>query len=289
MELVSRYFDRWGFGVLAFGFVFLFALESRYGLRCRVQSRWQRIRINALVALPALAALRLAFIPAMVALAVYNQAHWRWGVSYLVQLHPLAKGVAGFLLLDYSMYLWHILMHRTPLLWRFHNVHHTDLDMDLTTALRFHFGEMIFSIGFRGLFVLFSGASPLTVILYELASELAINFHHSNWKLPIGFERVLNKVVVTPRMHGIHHSIVRGETDSNYATVFSWWDRLHHTLNLQVAQQDLQIGVPAYRDPAELTAWQLLLMPFRKTRDWRLPDGSVPERKDTPAGPELQA
>lgn len=289
MELLSRYFDRWGFGVLAFGFVFLFALESRYGLRCRVQSRWQRIRINALVALPALAALRLAFIPAMVALAVYNQAHWRWGVSYLVQLHPLAKGVAGFLLLDYSMYLWHILLHRTPLLWRFHNVHHTDLDMDLTTALRFHFGEMIFSIGFRGLFVLFSGASPLTVILYELASELAINFHHSNWKLPIGFERVLNKVVVTPRMHGIHHSIVRGETDSNYATVFSWWDRLHHTLNLQVAQQDLQIGVPAYRDPAELTAWQLLLMPFRKTRDWRLPDGSVPERKDTSAGPELQA
>lgn len=287
MQIINTIFDRIGFPILAGLFVLLFVLESRFGLRRRVQSRMKRILTNTAVALPAFALLRFAFIPAVVWMAVHNEANWRFGLNYLYELPASVKFFFGFMLLDYSLYIWHILLHRIPLLWRFHTVHHSDMDMDITTAIRFHFVEMIGSVIFRGACVLLIGASPLLVIVYEIVFEAATNFHHSNWKLPFQLERVLNKIIVTPRMHGIHHSIVHEETDSNYATIFSFWDRLHQTLQLNVAQDEVVIGMPAYRDASELTAWQLLKMPFRKIRAWELPDGTVPMREERPDTQEL--
>jgi len=170
-----------------------------------------------------------------------------------------------------------------PLFWRFHNVHHTDLDLDVSTAARFHFGEMIFSVAFLSLAVILFGIAPIMFLIFFITLEAATLFHHSNWRLPIWFERILNRVIVTPRMHGIHHSIVQRETNSNWGTIFCWWDKLHRTLRRDIAQNEITIGVAAYRDENELSLGKLLALPFRKQSPWQLPNGNQPDRPRQPA------
>jgi sterol desaturase/sphingolipid hydroxylase (fatty acid hydroxylase superfamily) len=154
-----------------------------------------------------------------------------------------------------------------------------DPDLDVSTSFRFHFGEVLYSLGFRVVQVYLIGVSLFTYLVYELVFQCATMFHHSNVRLPITVERVLNNIVVTPRMHGIHHSIVRDETNSNYSVIFRWWDRMHGTLKLNVNQSDVVIGVPAYLRPEDNKFWNLLAQPFRKQREyWRLRDGKQPER-----------
>ena len=159
----------------------------------------------------------------MVGIAFFNQ-RLQFGLNYLFELPGLIENCIAFLVLDYGNYIWHFLNHKLNFLWRFHVVHHTDPDLDITTAFRFHFGEMIGSVVSRGAVVLLTGAGPELVLIYEIVFEAATQFHHSNWKLPVRVERILNLIIVTPRMHGIHHSVVRQETDSNYSVIFSWWD-----------------------------------------------------------------
>jgi sterol desaturase/sphingolipid hydroxylase (fatty acid hydroxylase superfamily) len=238
-----------------------------------VQSRWHRIVINFIVSIPAFTLLRLLLIPAMVWLAAQNEK-WQWGINYVYNLPVWLEAIIAFILLDYTNYLWHILNHKIPLLWRFHLVHHTDADLDVTTALRFHFGEIIGSVFFRGAAVVLVGVSPLLVLIYEIFFEACTQFHHSNTKLPLKVERALNMLIVTPRMHGIHHSVVRSETDSNYSVIFSFWDRIHRTIKLHIPQQQVVIGVPMYSNHQELTIGFLLKLPFTKIREWKL---NVPE------------
>ncbi len=193
-----------------------------------------------------------------------------------------AAVIATFLLMDYAYWWWHWANHMVPFFWRFHNVHHTDLDLDVSTAARFHFGEMIFSTGFLSLAVMAFGITPIMLMIFFITFEAATLFHHSNWRLPINVERILNLIVVTPRMHGIHHSIVQRETNSNWGTIFCWWDKLHRTLRRDVPQDAVTIGVAAFREEHELTVGKLLAMPFRGQRPWRLPDGEIPEREIQP-------
>jgi sterol desaturase/sphingolipid hydroxylase (fatty acid hydroxylase superfamily) len=134
-------------------------------------------------------------------------------------------------------------------LWRFHNVHHIDPDMDVTTAFRFHFAETFYSTAFRIVQVGVAGIIPFTYLLYEFIFVLATMFHHSNLRLPLALERWLNKIIVTPRMHGVHHSAVGPETNSNYSVIFRWWDHIHKTLRLNVPQAKIVIGVPGYLRP----------------------------------------
>ncbi len=265
--MIRSLFDTYAVMILITMFGILFLLESRFQLRKRVQSRWKRIFINSIVSIPAFALLRLLFIPAMVWLAVQNQ-QWGFGLNYLFDAPQWTHIAISFLLLDYSNYLWHILLHKLPILWRFHLVHHTDLDLDITTAFRFHFGEMIGSVFFRGAAIIVIGASPLLVLIYEIAFEAATQFHHSNIKLPFRFEKMLNYFIVTPRMHSIHHSMIKKETDSNYSIIFSFWDRIHKTVRLNIHQNQIVIGVPSYADERELTIGNLLKMPFTKIRKW---------------------
>ncbi len=184
--------------------------------------------------------------------------------------------VLGVMLYDYAYYWWHNFMHLAPFFWRFHNVHHTDLDMDVTTASRFHLGEVLFSIFFRVTVVGAFGLSIWTLAVYEVLFSVSNQFQHSNWRLPIGLERVLNLFFVTPRMHGIHHSIVQRETNSNWGTVFRWWDQIHRTLRIDIPQDALTIGVAAYRAEEELTFGKLFILPFRKQRAWQLPTEKFP-------------
>ncbi|MDZ4809747.1 MAG: sterol desaturase family protein [Bacteroidota bacterium] len=280
--MIKSIFDSYGTPILIGLFIFLFILETKFQLRKRVQRRWKRIFINFIVSIPAFVLLRFLFIPAMVWLAALNQ-EWHFGLNYLFATQGLLKVVIAFVLLDYSNYIWHILLHKLPILWRFHIVHHSDLDLDITTAFRFHFGEMIGSIFFRGLAIILISASPVMVLIYEIIFEAATQFHHSNTKIPVQFEKMLNYLIVTPRMHGIHHSMIKKETDSNYSIIFSFWDRLHKTVRLNIPQHEIVTGVPHYADERELTIGNLLKMPFTKIRKWnnseRIYDDHVNEMK----------
>ncbi|HEV2294162.1 MAG TPA: sterol desaturase family protein [Tepidisphaeraceae bacterium] len=280
--------DVYGGPILLGVFVLLLILESRRPLRPWAGGMFNRLLTNVGVALPTFAVMRLALIPAVVAAGYWAQRE-QFGLLYVLPLPRWLRAGLAFLLLDYLLYLWHILSHKVPLLWRLHNVHHTDLDLGVSTAIRFHFGEMLLSGVFRATGVLLIGAGPVVVLVYEVIFEASVAFHHSNWRLPFWLERPLSWLIVTPRMHGIHHSIVRRETDSNYSNLLNVWDRIHRTIRLNVPQDQITIGVPAYRDGRDLTVATLLAMPFRPQKEyWRTPDGIEPSRVESGKRDRLQ-
>lgn len=266
--------------VVVFGLMVL--LQWLHPLRRLPYKLLRRIVRNIGFALPAFATLRLALLPIPLLAAAWASSHHIGLINWLIPRQGIGAwlgGGLGLLAFDYAYYWWHYATHKVPLLFRFHNVHHTDLDMDVSTAIRFHVVELLFSVLFRIGVVLLMGIPVWTVIVFEIVFETATQFHHSNWRLPKRVERVLNALIVTPRMHGIHHSIVRDEFNSNWGTVFSVWDRLHSTHRMDIPQDDLTLGVPAYRDEHELTIGQLVIMPFRKQRDWKLPNGQEPDSR----------
>src|SRR4051812_14401763 len=258
-------------------FAVLLLLQWKWPLRRAHFSVLRRVVRNFVMSVPAFVFLRLLLIPIPLAHTFWAQQN---GIGLLnwLKLPSVIAAIVAFLLMDWAYYWWHWANHMIPFFWRFHNVHHTDLDLDVTTAARFHFGEILFSTGFLSLVLLLSGISPFTFLVFFVVFEGAVAFHHSNWRLPIGLERVLNLIIVTPRMHGIHHSIVQRETNSNWGTVFCWWDKLHRTLRRDIPQDAITIGVAGYRDEHELTLGKLWALPFRKQREWRLPNGEEPER-----------
>jgi sterol desaturase/sphingolipid hydroxylase (fatty acid hydroxylase superfamily) len=197
---------------------------------------------------------------------------------------PWARDAAAFLLMDYTMYLWHIATHRHPFLWRFHLVHHLDLDLDASTALRFHAADMAISVPYRVLQVAVIGTSPRALRLWQRLFFLSALFHHSNVRLPLGLERRLARLLTTPRMHGIHHSAVRAEMDSNWSSGLSLWDHLHQTFRLDVPAQDVTIGVPNYRGAAEVALGPSLRLPFVRQRDAWAPTGESAARDGSPGG-----
>lgn len=265
--------------VALMGFVgLLFVLERFVALRRRSRPVWRRLLVNAGMSL-----LAFAVATAVVRPAAFATLQWAsdrpFGLIHVVPMSVTAQFVLSFLLMDLAFYWWHVANHRIPFLWRFHNVHHLDPDLDVSTAFRFHAGEVAFSAVFRIVQVSAIGLSAWMYAVYELVFQLNTAFHHSNVRLPIRIERLINLVLVTPRMHGIHHSQVRDEANSNYSVVFSWWDRLHRTLGLNIPQSAIAIGVPGYAVPGDNQLWTGLLLPFRRQRDyWRGTDGSVVAR-----------
>ncbi|TDG34828.1 sterol desaturase family protein [Pedobacter changchengzhani] len=257
MGLIAKIFDKRAAPILTAFFVVLFIVEHKRKLRKTTQPLTKRIVTNTTVALPSFMLLRFLFLPVLVHLASKNK-------PISAKLPRVFTWIFTFLVLDYGNYLWHVTNHKLPVLWRFHLVHHTDLDMDTTTAFRFHFMEMIGSVFSRGLFVQLSRATAKQVLYYEFLFELATQFHHSNVKIPKEIENLLNLVFVTPRMHGIHHSVNQQETDSNYSVIFSFWDRIHSTFKFKPEQDKVIIGLPAYRDAAQMTPKYLLSMPFNR-------------------------
>lgn len=259
--------------------------ESRRPLRRQRDDKVRRDARNVAMSALAAAAVRLAEKPITGPLARIVHERRR-GLVRRMNLPPALEVAAAVVLLDYTLFVWHVLTHRVPFLWRFHRVHHADRDLDASTALRFHFAEMVLSVPWRAGQVLSIGASPLSLTTWQTLTLVAILFHHSNVRLPARIERRLCRLVMTPRMHGIHHSIVERETNSNWSTIFAWPDYLHGTACLNVPQKEIEIGVPAYREPAELTLTKILAMPFGKQRPaWRRSDGSAPH----PARPALPA
>jgi sterol desaturase/sphingolipid hydroxylase (fatty acid hydroxylase superfamily) len=264
-------------------FLFLFLLEAAFPLRHRTRALVRRLITNLCLSVFAFAVAALIIRPLGLALATWT-AEKPFGLLHVVALPAAVQFGLAFLLMDLTFYYWHLANHMVSVLWRFHNVHHIDPDLDVSTALRFHVGEVLLSVGFRVVQIGLIGLSPWTYMVYEGVFQGSTLFHHSNVRLPLRAERLLNKVLVTPRMHGIHHSVVQKETNSNYSVVFPWWDKLHRSLRLNIPQSAVIIGVPAYHKPVDNTLWNDLLLPFRKQRDyWRWPDGSRPTRDTTEA------
>ena len=264
--------------VVAGAYVVFLAAEHFFPLRERTRPFGGRLLTNAVMT-----ALTFGTGALLVRTTGLGLARWAsaGGIGLLHVLGlPAPLGIAaGFLLMDLTFYYWHRANHTFRVLWRFHNAHHIDPDLDVTTGFRFHFGEVALSTGFRAVQVVIIGVSPLLYVTYELAFQLATLFHHSNLRLPIGLERVVNKVMVTPRMHGIHHSVVRNETNSNYSVIFRFWDYLHRTLVLCVPQSWIRIGVPNYLEPGDNRPGSVLLMPFRSQRVYfRRKSGVKPTR-----------
>jgi sterol desaturase/sphingolipid hydroxylase (fatty acid hydroxylase superfamily) len=259
-------------------FLLLLALEAALPLRQRSRSRRQRWPVNLALTAGVMAAGLLVVRP--VALAVIFWAGDRnLGLLRLVSLPSPVAILVGLVLMDLTFYWWHRANHRFFLLWRFHGVHHLDPDLDVTTAARFHFGEVLYSTVFRVLQVGVLGVDVFTFLLYEVAYQGANMFQHANLRLPLLLERALNKILVTPRMHGIHHYVVSAEVGSNFSVVFRWWDILHRTLRLNVPQQDITIGVAGYLSPEYHRLWPLVILPLRFSKTyWLWPDGTEPRR-----------
>ena len=256
-------------------FLVLFSIEFFIPLRNKNYSLINRVLINILLSAFSFLIVWFVVTPAAKNAMGFATAE-NFGILYITNFSPVVEGVIAFMLMDLLFYYWHLANHKIPVLWRFHNVHHIDPDLDVTTSFRFHFGEIALSAFFRIIQVLLIGITPAVYIIYEICFTLNTMFQHSNIKLPYGFERILNKIIVTPRMHAIHHSQNKNETDSNYSTVFSWWDRLHKSIRLNVSHKDIIIGVPAYSNSNDNRLGNLLLLPFKRQKNyWMKPSGSI--------------
>jgi len=187
-----------------------------------------------------------------------------WGLFRLIALPAWAAVPVSVLLLDAAIYAQHMLFHKVALLWRLHAVHHTDLDLDLTSALRFHPFEIVISMGIKIGLVLILGCPPLAVLIFEVLLNGAAMFNHANLRIPLRADGLLRLVIVTPDMHRVHHSVWQAETDSNYGFGLSIWDRLFGTYRAQPrdGHDGMTFGLEAYRDAERLHLGRLLLLPL---------------------------
>jgi sterol desaturase/sphingolipid hydroxylase (fatty acid hydroxylase superfamily) len=188
-----------------------------------------------------------------------------WGLFHLGGLPLALAAVLGFLILDLVIYGQHVVFHKVPVPWRLHRMHHADLDIDVTTGVRFHPFEILISLSIKIATVIAFGIPAVAVLVFEVVLNATAMFNHANVSMPAALDRVLRLLVVTPDMHRVHHSILRSETDSNFGFNLPWWDRLFGTYRAapQAGHQGMTIGLPIFRNPHELRVDRLLTQPFR--------------------------
>ena len=211
------------------GGVTLFLLiETLFPARPWRMPRWRRLGFHAGVATLNTVTVRfLAYVPFLLwAVHVEEQG---WGISRWLGLAGWLEIILAIVVLDMFDYFWHRANHRVPFLWRFHKSHHADTEMDLSTALRFHPGELLISAGVKASWILIWGPTAVAWFLFEAMVSLAAQFHHSNIDFPDALENRLSRVIVTPRFHAAHHAVDRSFGDRNFSTIFSCWDRLFRT------------------------------------------------------------
>jgi sterol desaturase/sphingolipid hydroxylase (fatty acid hydroxylase superfamily) len=248
------------------GAFLLLALGELLAPRRRlVDSKLNRWLANlSLVAInTALSRFLLPILPVSLALLIQAKG---WGLLNLLLLPDWLKLITALILLDLIIYLQHILFHYQPLLWRLHRVHHTDLDIDVTTGNRFHPFEILISLLIKLAAVAIIGAPATAVVIFEIILNAAAQFNHSNIKLPGKSDQWLRYLVVTPDIHRVHHSVIPHETNSNFGFNIPLWDRLFGTYRdqPQEGQIGMTIGLKEYREPTELGLFSLLLQPFRR-------------------------
>lgn len=252
-------------------------LAPRRAMQIRKPPRWGSnlglVLVNSLL-------LRLIAPLGAVGVALFAESQG-WGLLQNIDIPKLLAILLSVILLDFAIYLQHVMFHAVPLLWRLHMVHHADLDFDVTTGLRFHTVEIVLSFGIKAAVVLLLGPPAVAVLVFEVLLNAASMFNHSNVRMPLALDRVLRWLVVTPDMHRVHHSISPRETNSNFGFNHPWWDRLLGTYRDQPADGhvEMTIGLSDFRDERVADRLhQMLLLPITG----RLGKHPIPER-----GPEL--
>ncbi|MFB3146432.1 MAG: sterol desaturase family protein [Nitrospirales bacterium] len=199
-------------------------------------------------------ALGAAILAGQGEVGLFNQLNWPWWAELIIAV----------VVLDLVVYIQHVLMHAVPILWRLHMVHHSDLDVDVTTGVRFHPIEIALSMFIKIGAVILIGVSPTAVLMFEVMLNATSMFNHSNVRIPVQVDRMLRWIVVTPDMHRVHHSVIPRETNRNFGFNLSWWDRVLGTYlrDPSKGHEYMTIGLEQYRDPTRLTWLGLVALPF---------------------------
>lgn len=255
------------FSLFAGIFLIMASVESFWPRRERRHQRSGRWFTNlGILASSYLSVLAVTFVIPVTAVltAMYAEANG-WGLFNQLGWPIWLEYLISFIVLDFVIWAQHLITHKVPILWRLHRVHHTDEDLDATTAVRFHPLEILFSIAVKSVAVLIIGPAAVVVVLAEAIVNGSAVFNHANLRLPEQVDRVLRQVIVTPDMHRVHHSTNRKETDSNYGFALSIWDRLFGTYvdQPELGHDNMTIGLEEWQDDAPTRLGWSLALPFR--------------------------
>jgi sterol desaturase/sphingolipid hydroxylase (fatty acid hydroxylase superfamily) len=251
-------------GVFAAVFAVVALWELWVPRRAQVIGRLRRWPANLAIVVLDTLLVRLVFPTAAVGVALVADAQ-AWGLLPALDMPPWLSVVAAVIALDLALYLQHVLFHAVPLLWRLHRMHHADLEVDVTTGIRFHPVEIVLSMAIKLGVVAALGAPAVAVLIFEVLLNATSMFNHGNVRLPLTLDRMLRWVVVTPDVHRVHHSILPSETNSNFGFNLACWDRLFGTYQAQpqAGHEGMTIGIDQFRDLRELRLDRMLLQPFR--------------------------
>ncbi len=268
-------------GVFSSVLILMSVWESFVPRRARVASRWRRSLNNLLLVV--VASLLVRVIPGLSAVAAAKWAtHSRFGLLNLFEIPGWVRGLVALVALDLLIYGQHVVTHRLPTLWRFHRVHHADLDLDATSGARFHPVEILLSMAIKVIAVILLGAGYEAVLIFEVGLNAAATFNHANVALPAWCDRYLRWVIVTPDMHRVHHSVRLEETHSNFGFNLPWWDWLFRTYRAQPQEphQHLTLGLPDRRMELETIPLAVMLsMPFRSDATGNADPESLPAER----------
>jgi sterol desaturase/sphingolipid hydroxylase (fatty acid hydroxylase superfamily) len=256
-EMVTR------FAVFLGVFVLLGTLETIAPRRRNSLSRWLRWTSNVAILGIGNGLLRLVFPVVSVGMALIAEARG-WGLFNVLHAPAAIAFLVSVVLLDLAIYVQHVAFHAVPTLWRLHRVHHADIEFDVSTGVRFHPIEILLSMLFKLVVVVALGPPVIAVLLFELVLNVSSMFNHSNVRIPAGVDRVLRRLVVTPDMHRVHHSIDRRETNSNFGFNLPWWDRLFGTYLAQprAGHETMTIGIERFRTTRDLRLDRMLIQPW---------------------------
>jgi sterol desaturase/sphingolipid hydroxylase (fatty acid hydroxylase superfamily) len=235
--------------------------------RILTTSKGNRWIVNLSITIINAFVVRLIFPIAAIGIAITAQENG-WGISNILGLNHWLFGITAILILDLVIYLQHVAFHHIPIFWRLHMVHHTDLDIDVTTGARFHPVEILLSMSIKILMIVIIGVPAYSVLAFEILLNGTSMFNHSNIFISPKIDKVLRLLVVTPDMHRVHHSVIIRETNSNFGFNFPWWDRIFGTYKEQptAGHKDMKIGLANFRDSKRLTLAYILTLPVLRVR-----------------------
>ncbi len=268
------------FGIFLSVLGLMLSWEKLHPFRRFRQKKLERFSINLGMMVLNFAVVRLLAGGGAFAAAEYAASH-DLGLFHQFDLRSGFELVAVLLILDFAIYIQHRLLHSVPLFWRFHKVHHSDPGFDTTTALRFHAIEILFSMYYKMLLVLLLGASPKTVVAFEIILNACALFNHGNVRIPDPWESAIRRILITPDMHRIHHSAALWETNSNYGFSVPWWDWLCKSYRKYPASghRGMLIGIIDQNTPDRPAFLDLLMLPFSATKNFRYPGASTSDHE----------
>jgi len=221
--------------------------------------------INLAMSLTNSILLRLVFVSGAMGAALLAVQEG-WGLLQILNWPMWSEVIVAIVILDLVVYAQHILFHKMPVLWRLHQVHHSDMEVDVTTGVRFHPVEIAISMLIKIGTIMLVGASPSAVLIFEVLLNGTAMFNHSNVRIPLQLDRLLRWMVVTPDMHRVHHSVIAEETNSNFGFNLPWWDRIFGSYQNQpcLGHEHMTIGLEQFRDSTRLSWWGLLSLPYKR-------------------------